>query len=107
MCCRDEEAYQGDAQDLGEGVGGAAGGREADGGIRGLEPGLLAGPHDVTERQDGGAQAQSRPVDRHDDGLLELDKGLHKVPGEKRGPSLAGEWIRQDPQTSLILSRWE
>ena len=106
MCCRDEEAYQGDAQDLGEGVGGAAGRREADGGVRGLEPGLLAGPHDVTEGQDGGAQAQSRPVDRHDDGLLELDKGLQS-PWGKESPSLAGEWIRQDPQTSLILSRWE
>lgn len=77
------EAYQRDAQDLGEGVGGAAGGCEADGGIRGLKPGLLAGPHDVAEGQDGGAQAQGRAVDCHHDGLLKLDKGLHKVPGWK------------------------
>lgn len=85
-----EEAYQRDTQDLGEGVRGAAGGREADGGIGGLKPGLLAGPHDVAEGQDGGTQAQGGPVDCHHDGLLKLDKGLHKVPGEKRRPSLTG-----------------
>lgn len=99
------EAYQRDAQDLGEGVGGAAGRREADGGIGGLKPGLLAGPHDVAEGQDGGTQAQRGPVDCHHDGLLKLDEGLHKVPGEKRSPSLTGGQACRDRVTPSIVLR--
>ena len=102
---REEEAYQCDTQDLGEGIGGTAGRRQADGGVGGLKPGFLAGPHDVAEGQDGGAQAQRRPIDRHHDGLLKLDKGLHKVPGEERRPSSAGEQACRDPRPPLILSR--
>lgn len=79
-----EEAYQRHAQDLGEGVGGAASRSEADGGIGRLKPGLLAGPHDVTEGQDGSAEAQGWPIDGHHDGLLKLDEGLHEVPGGDR-----------------------
>lgn len=100
-----KEAYQRDTQDLGEGVGGAAGRCEADGGIGGLKPGLLAGPHDVAEGQDGGAQAQRGPVDRHHDGLLKLDKGLHKVPGEKRRSSLTGGQAQGDHLTPLMALR--
>lgn len=53
-----------------------------EGRTRGLEPGLLTGPHHVTQRQDGGAEAQRRSVDRHHDGLLEVDERRHKVSEE-------------------------
>lgn len=47
-----------------------------------MEPGPLAGPHDVTQRKDGGAQTQSGTVDGHNDGLLKVDESFYKIPAE-------------------------
>lgn len=90
---RKQEAYQRHTQDLGEGVGGTASRRESDGSVWCLKPGLLTGPYDVTEGQDGGSQAQCWPINGYHDGFLKLDKGLHEVPGEReRRTSLTNGW---------------
>lgn len=46
--------HQSYAQDLGEGVRGASRGGEVEGCTWSLEPGPLAGPHHIAQRQDGG-----------------------------------------------------
>lgn len=66
--------HQSYAQDLGEGVGGASRGGDVEGCTRSLEPGPLAGPHHVTQGQDGGPQTQGRPIYCHHDGFLEVDE---------------------------------
>lgn len=93
--------HQGHAQDLGEGVGGASWRGDVQGGTWSLEPGPLAGPHHVTQGQDGGAQAQRRPVYRHHDGLLEVDERrdkLSRVAQWSNGQQLSQDWLRnQEP----------
>lgn len=84
-------SHQSHSQDLREGVRGATGGRQAQRSTWGLEPGPLAGPHDVTQGKDGGAQTQSRTVDGHHDGLLKVDEGFYKIPaGRQKRDVLSG-----------------
>ena len=74
---------RGEAHDSGEGEGRAGVGRLTAGGVRRLEPGLLIGPHHITERQQGGTEAERRPIDRRHDWLPELDEGVDKGPEEE------------------------
>lgn len=80
MLTPSEVTHQGYSQDLREGVRGAAGGCEPGAGTGGLEPGLLAGPHDVTQGQYGCSQAKSWPIDGHHDGLSEVQEGSNEIP---------------------------
>lgn len=75
--------HQSHPEYLGEGVRRAAGGGETEGGARRLEPGSLAGPHNVTQRQDGRPQAQGRTIDGHHNRLFKMDECLHEVPEER------------------------
>lgn len=66
--------YRGHAHDLGEGKRGASIRCLAKWHVWSLKPCLLIGPHNITQRQKGGPEAEGGAIDRRYNGFPELDE---------------------------------